>query len=347
MAQDNSLLKKVVVANIIAETKDTSTFELQPLDGWQPDYEAGQFITLVFNNGLHEDRRSYSFSSAPLLGEPMRITVKRVENGEYSRYMLDHIQKGDILLTSGISGRFTLPAETQVKQLFFIAAGSGITPVFSLLKTALQTTLLPVTLIYSNRTIGDTIFFNRLVALKEAYGDRLHIEFLYSTHADIKQKRLSNWLLLQLLPLLVKSSLRDCLFYICGPFDYMQMITITLLTEGTPKENIRKENFSTLPPVIKNKPPDTDAHNVEIHINHQSYNVAVQYPHSILAAAKAKGIVLPYSCEAGRCGSCAATCTEGKVWMAYNEVLVDEETEQGRILTCQGYPVSGDVKISF
>lgn len=347
MEQDNSLLKKVIVADIIAETKDTKTFELEPLDGWQPDYQAGQFITLIFNNGHREDRRSFSFSSAPLLGEPMRITVKRVENGEYSRHMLDHIQKGDVLITSGISGRFTLPTVTDAKQLFFIAAGSGITPVFSLLRTALQTTELPVTLIYSNKTIDDTIFFNRLVKLKEMYGERLHIEFLYSTHSDIKQKRLSNWLLLQLLPLLLKSDLHKCLFYICGPFDYMQMITITLLTEGASKENIKKENFSTIPPVIKNRPPDTDAHNVEIHINNNTYNLQVQYPQSILAAAKNKGIPLPYSCEAGRCSSCAATCTEGKVWMAYNEVLLDDEVKNGRILTCQGYPVGGDVKINF
>ena len=103
----------------------------------------------------------------------------------------------------------------------------------------------------------------------------------------------------------------------------------------------------TLPRLVIPKPPDTDVHNVTIHINNKEYQLSIQYPASILAIAKKNKIELPYSCEAGRCGSCVATCTKGKIWMAYNEVLTDEEVEKGRVLVCQGFPVDGDAEISF
>ncbi|RFM28900.1 hypothetical protein DXN05_09030 [Deminuibacter soli] len=342
--------QRLQITAIHEETPVCKTFELQPLDKWEPQYTAGQFLTLVFSKNGTERRRSYSFSSAPLLGEPMRITIKRVVNGEYSRQLLDHSKTGDILTTAGISGLFQLPEGTalqQTQQLFFLAAGSGIVPVFALLKTALHTTQLPVILVFSNRSAADAIFYNELQLLQQTFAGRLHIEFLFSDIAHVRKSRLSNWLLLQLLQELVTVPITKCLFYMCGPFEYMQTIGITLLAEGVPALHIRKENFSSIPPAKKPAPPDTGAHKATIHLHHHTHEVMVQYPHSILAAAKAKGIELPYSCEAGRCGSCIATCTSGKIWMAYNEILVNEEIAQGRILTCQSFPVDGDVEIKF
>lgn len=341
------MFKKVRVSKVISETADTKTFVLEPLD-WQLEYKAGQFITFVFLHRGKEFRRSYSFSSSALLNEPMCVTIKRVENGEFSRFMLSHVKQGDELVTSGISGYFQLPEDLSgIGQLIFFAAGSGITPEYSLMKTVLATTSLPVTLIYSNKSVADTIFFEEIIRLQELYSGRLHTEFLYSTNIDIKHRRLSNWLLPQLLYPSLKVPLRECLFYLCGPFDYMQMITITLLTEGVDARNIKKENFNTLQPVRKAVPPDLEPHKVDIHINGKSYSLNVQYPDSILTQAKKEGIELPYSCEAGRCGSCSATCVQGKVWMAYNEVLLDDEIARGRVLTCQGFPQWGDVELEF
>lgn len=344
---EKSLFKKVKVIKVISETGDTKTFVLEPID-WQPDYKAGQFITFVFLHRGKEFRRSYSFSSSPLLNEPMSVTIKRIENGEFSRFMLSHVKEGDELITSGISGYFQLPGDlTNIGQLIFFAAGSGITPQYALIKTALAATSLPVTLIYSNRSVSDTIFFGDIIRLQEQYSGRLHTEFLYSTNIDIKHRRLSNWLLPQLLYPSLKVPLQECLFYLCGPFDYMQMISITLLTEGVIATNIKKENFNTLEPVRKAIPPDKEPHKVDIHFNERDYSLIVQYPDSILTQAKKQGIELPYSCEAGRCGSCSATCVKGEVWMAYNEVLLDDEISKGRVLTCQGFPVWGDVELRF
>jgi ring-1,2-phenylacetyl-CoA epoxidase subunit PaaE len=124
----------------------------------------------------------------------------------------------------------------------------------------------------------------------------------------------------------------------------MQTVEITLKVH-VPSENIVRENFSALPRLVLPTPPDTGEHLVTIVSGDKVYEVRVRFPHSILSAARKQQIELPYSCEAGRCGSCAATCTSGKIWMAYNEVLVDKELEKGRILTCQGFPVFGDARI--
>lgn len=347
MNTGNSLYKEIQITRVIAETHEAKSFEFVAAGDWNPIYETGQFITLVFNKGNKEDRRSYSFSSTPALNEPLRITVKRIVNGEYSRQLFNHVHVGDILNSSGISGFFRLPQDYKnVKQIFFLAAGSGITPVYSLLKTVLHSTPLPVTLVYSNHSKKTTIFYRELLQLQEKFKDRFKIEFLFSHSNRVYKSRLSKWVLTELLQQ-YHIPLQETLFYMCGPVAYMLMASITLITAGVPQHNIKKEIFSTQKHSIKPLPPDTDEHHVELHINNQVYQLPVQYPDTILSAAKKQNIHLPYSCEAGNCGSCAATCVKGKVWMAYNEVLMDDEIEKGKVLTCQGYPIEGDVVIQF
>jgi ferredoxin-NADP reductase len=334
------------IVNIVTETKAAKTFVLQPLNGWQPQYKAGQFITLLFNTMHGEKRRSYSISSSVLLNEPLCITIKKMDNGEFSRLMLAHAKVGDVLLSSGISGFFLLPDnDNEAEQFFFLAAGSGITPCYSLIKTLLHTTNKNIVLIYSNKNEDETLFFKQLQLLQNNFSSRFTIHFLFSNKINVYESRLSNWLLQQLLDKYLAVPKEKALFYLCGPFEYMQMITITLLNEGIQQKNIRKENFNSLPRIIKPMPPDTEVHNVSIHFQSKVYNIAVQYPQTVLAAAKENNIALPYSCEAGRCGSCAATCVQGKFWMAYNEVLMDDELAKGRILCCQAYPVNGDGEI--
>lgn len=334
------------IEKIITETKDAKTFVLQPLNSWQPDYKPGQFITLVFDTKHGEKRRSYSISSSSLLNEPLSITIKKVDNGEFSRQMLRHAKVGDVLSCSGISGFFVLSEEDEIKQFFFFAAGSGITPCYSLIKTLLYTTNKTVVLIYSNKSEEEAIFYNELKRLQNDFIQRFQIHFLFSNRINVYESRLSNWLLQQLLSKYLSIAKEKVLFYLCGPFEYMQTITITLLNEGVAQKNIRKENFNSLPRVVKPVPPDTDPHKVSIYIKDEVYHITVQYPQTVLAAAKENNIAVPYSCEAGRCGSCAATCTNGKFWMAYNEVLMDDELAKGRILCCQAYPVQGDAEIT-
>ncbi|MEO6406659.1 MAG: ferredoxin--NADP reductase [Ferruginibacter sp.] len=342
----NNIIKRLEVSNIISETNDARTFELKPLDGWKPEYQAGQFVTLVFNTRHGEKRRSYSISSSPLLNEPLAITIKKIDNGEFSRLLVYHTKPGDILYSSGIGGFFLLPKDTNaVKQYFFLAAGSGITPCYGMIKTILAKSNSMVVLIYSNRTEADTIFYNQLQRLNAVYPERLIIHYLFSNLLDVYRSRLGNWLLHEFLNKYLQDE-HHAKFYVCGPFDYMHMVGLGLAAR-IPAENIHKENFSSLPRLFIPRPPDTDEHKVTIHFSGQEFIIPVQYPATILAAAKAKGIQLPFSCEAGRCGSCATTCTKGKIWMAYNEVLTNDEVEAGRALICQSFPVGGDVIIEF
>jgi ring-1,2-phenylacetyl-CoA epoxidase subunit PaaE len=334
------------ITQIIQETKDSKTFVLKSLDNTLNQYQAGQFLTLVFETPTGEKRRSYSLSSAPLLREAISITIKKVDNGEFSRSLLTHAQVGDVLLASGINGMFTLPKNlNQVEQFFFLAAGSGITPCFSLIKTLLHTTNKKIVLIYSNKNEEQTIFYNQLLQLQKAFPTQLTIQLLLSNNTSVYNSRLSNWLLQQLLKQLLQTEKSNALFYLCGPFEYMQMATITLLGASIPSSNIKKENFDSLPRKEKPLPPNTNAHSIILNIQGEKHVLSVQYPNSILAAAKKNNLAIPYSCEAGRCGSCAATCTKGKVWMAYNEVLLDEELAKGRILCCQAYPLNDEVEV--
>jgi ferredoxin-NADP reductase len=338
------------IQKIIRETDDTHTFQLKNLSGKEINYVAGQFLSFVFEkrNG-EEERRNYSISSAAVLEEPLSITVKRIPNGEFSRQLTDYAKEGDTLFTIGASGFFTLPSpEDMPAQFFFFAAGSGITPVFSLIKTLLFTyPETKIVLVYSNPSPSKTIFYQSLLDLKSRYNDRLHVEFLFSNATAIHHKRLGIYLLENLLDKYISGTIQQTLFYLCGPFEYMRMITIVLRNQGVPKPNIRKEIFIIDKPVQKELPSDTETHNITALLDGNEYVFAAQYPDTILQSAKKLHITLPYSCESGQCGTCAATCISGKVWMWRNDVLLDEEMAKGKVLTCTGYAVGGDVVLKY
>ncbi|MFT4092978.1 MAG: iron-sulfur cluster-binding domain-containing protein [Niabella sp.] len=348
MDKDTSIIKELEIKAVIKETNAARTIILNPLNDWQPQYKAGQFLTLVFNTKSGEQRRSYSLSSSPDANEPLSITVKKLDNGEFSRWLVYKAKAGNILHTSGISGFFTLPENSKEKIFCFLAAGSGITPCFSLIKTLLFTTAQKVFLFYSNRNEADTIFHDTLKTLQEKYKGRFFIHFMYSNRLDVYYSRLSHWLLTRLLDEHFSNfSKTDLLFYVCGPFDYMLMATISLRNNGILNHQIIKEDFNPQPPARLPEPPDKEKHRVVIHIGAHTHTLTVQYPHSIVAAAKQAHIAVPYSCEAGRCGSCIATCISGKIWMACNEILMEDEIAKGRVLTCQGYPVGGNAEIIY
>jgi ring-1,2-phenylacetyl-CoA epoxidase subunit PaaE len=344
------LYKQVVIASIKEEKKDVKTFTLAAADGKPIPYTAGQFITLLFNHHHKEERRSFSICSSPELGEPLAVTVKRVDNGAYSRWLTDRATEGATLLTTGASGLFIIPGNIAVyKQVFFFAAGIGITPIFSIIKTLLHTVAdTHIVLIYSNRSKEDAVFYDELSGLAAQHSDRFRIEFLYSTAFDLSRARLSKLLLPTLLEEYRTAEKKDMLFYLCGPSDYMRMVIITLEEQGIDTAQIKRENFNTNgTPVRKIEPPDKTTHTAHIHLGSDTYDVVVQYPDSILQAAKKQGVHLPYSCETGRCGSCAALCVQGKIWLSYNEVLMDADLAAGKTLTCVGHPVNGDVTLQI
>lgn len=347
--QDTSSLYHTLTIKAIGE--EVPNFKTFVLEGERPiSYKAGQYITLVDTGSGEEVRRSYSIASAPALGEPLTIGVKRVENGHFSRLLVDKARVGDRLLTTGAGGLFTLPEDAEnYKQLFFFAAGSGITPIFSLVKTALHDhPHLHLVLIYSNASREKAIFREALESLARQYPRQLHIEALYSNAANLSKARLYRELLLQFLKSLSTAPVSQTLYYICGPEAYMRMVLYTLQGEGVPPGNIRRENFviqRIKPP--RAAPPDTGPHMVSLHLFGKDYRFTVQYPDTILSAARRQGLAMPYSCEVGRCGSCVALCTRGKIWLSYNEVLTEKEVARGMVLTCVAHPIEGDVRVEI
>ncbi|WP_224997804.1 flavin reductase family protein [Cesiribacter sp. SM1] len=340
-----SLYKTLTLGKIKEEVPGVKSFIFEEPDTGQIQYQAGQYLTFVIPGGEQEVRRSYSITSSPALAEPLSIVVKRVPNGIFSRHMLDHARPGDKLQTIGAGGFFTLPADlSDIRQIFFFAAGSGIAPIYSLMKTVLHTyPQISVVLIYSNNAPQSTIYLQELQQLEKAFRGSLQIEFLFSISKNLSRARLYKDLLKALLKEYATVPGHQLLSYICGPVNYMRMCVYGLRQANVPAENIRREIFHIPQIVHKIEPPDTDLHRVTFRLGGQSHQLEVQYPDTILDAARKKGISLPYSCELGRCGNCVAKCRKGQVWMLNNEVLTERDLEQGLILTCVGYPIGGDV----
>ncbi|MBR2647362.1 MAG: ferredoxin--NADP reductase [Sediminibacterium sp.] len=338
------------ITAIYSETKDTKSFELVSTNGEAINYKAGQFLPLIFKhiNG-EEVRRNYSLSSSPFVDSPLTITVKAVANGEFSRMLVNKAVIGDELEALEPAGFFVLPEKISTHQHFyFFAAGSGITPIFSLIKTLLHTTdNTQMVLVYSNSSKEQTIFYEALNHLTARYADRFRIIYFFSDAVDMARKRISTYSLGRLFDELAIKQEVGALFYLCGPTDYMQFISIYLRSYGIKDGHIRKEQFDVLVPEIKPEPEDKAAHLVTILLNKEVYQLKVQYPQTILQAAKESQIDLPFSCESGQCGTCAATCTSGNIFMWRNDMLMDEEIAKGRVLTCTGYPVEGDCEIEF
>ncbi|OKS89398.1 ferredoxin--NADP reductase [Mucilaginibacter polytrichastri] len=334
---------QLIVDSIKQETSDTATFYLRPANGQQVHYEAGQFITLIFTHHDEEITRSYSLSSSPD-EELLSITIKRISNGEISRFMLSHTKPGDELTAIQPAGRFILPESGSHRRLIYFAAGSGIVPVFAQLKHALLRGLdLQMVLIYSSQSNNDIIFKPQLDELAAAHPGKFLVKYLISDEAN----RLNNLMLEKLVKQLTNQHYHDTLFYICGPFPYMRMVQFALHYMGVQSANIRKENFvlETIPVIsnITNFPP----RKIRIFFKNEWHDLVAGENQSILQAALQNNIPLPYSCRSGACSACFAKCTSGKVEVVSNEVLTPEDLKNGYVLTCTGHALTDDVVIEF
>ncbi|MDF2431746.1 MAG: 3-ketosteroid 9alpha-monooxygenase subunit [Mucilaginibacter sp.] len=324
------------------ELPDTATFFFSETSGKKIQYKAGQFITLVFTHHDEEIRRSYSLSSSPD-DELLSVTVKRIENGEISRYLLTKIKQGDVLQAVEPAGRFIITGFEEEKDILLFAAGSGVTPIFSQLKYILNREgKSRFTLVYSNQNESTILFKDELNTLALKYPERLKIIHLLSSEAN----RLNNLVVERLVKQYV-SDLNKAEIYTCGPFTYMRMIRLTLFFMGLEPSQIRKENFvlETVPvsPVVISYPP----RRVRIHFKNETYDLVTGENQSILQAALQNNIQLPYSCRVGDCSTCSAVCKSGKVEMVKNDVLTDADLAAGWILTCTGHALTDDVVIEY
>lgn len=332
---------------------ETLILSFDVVDGQKPVYKAGQFLTLVFTIQNREVRRSYSLCSSPDVDEPLAIAIKRVENGEISRFLHHKTRVGDVLHALPPNGQFVYePQQDLERTVFLFAAGVGITPVFSILKTALATeSRSKIVLVYSSRSVDETLFYQQLNELQEQHLERFKIIYVSSQAKNLLMARLNVFLIEKIVREDMQFDTRNALFYTCGPIDYMVTCRITLLQMGFDIGQIRRETF-VLPEdevdeddMTEKEVKDKNTYQVVLKLRGQEYQLAVPYDKTILQAGLEHKIDIPYSCRAGICSTCTATCTKGGVRMDYNEILLDDELAAGRVLVCTGHPTADGTTI--
>jgi ring-1,2-phenylacetyl-CoA epoxidase subunit PaaE len=344
------------VKAIQPESTGTKTIFLERMDGQDLVYKAGQFLTILFSFHHRHLRRSYSLSTAPGIDPVPAITVKRVQNGEISRYMLDHLRIGDELTCLPPAGRFTLdsvdallsggqslPVNREPATLLFIAAGSGIVPIFSLLKAALSSSSeVSLILVSQQHDEAASPFRAQLGQMQKTYGPRFQWIDLLST----LDGHLSNWRLEELLITILPELPVLANVYLCGPSSFMRMVLFTLRLMGFPGESIKKENF--IVEYVPSAPVDIDPSPkmITVRAGGMVWQFEAVWPQTILQAGLAHQVHLPYSCRGGRCSTCVAKCLRGKVTMTINEVLTEDDLREGLVLPCVGYAET-DVELTY
>lgn len=342
------------IISLQKEPNDNLQIELGAVDNETlPTFISGQFITLVFHIQGKEVRRSYSLMTSPFENKATwTIGVKWIENGEISNILHYKLKVGDIVDVNEPQGQCTfVPNKSLERTIFLFAAGIGITPLLSIMKTVLlQEPLSKVVLIYSNKSEKLTPFRLVLSDLEKLFERRLNIVWIYSNDKKLHLARLNRDYIHSILEMhAVKEKSRN-LFYTCGPIIYMDLCRFTLLGAGYEVDQIKKETF--LPPEnemdeddASEKVIDKNTYKITLLFRGKSYALEVPYYETILTAGLKQGIKLPYSCQSGMCSTCVSKCLQGKITMDYNEVLTDTEVENGRILLCTGHPTSNETVI--
>ena len=344
----------LTVTDIIHETADVVTVRLTPSNGEIVSYRPGQFLAIDFKIKGREIRRSFSLSSVPGIDPDLAITIKRISNGEISNYVYRHLKVGDEIRALPPAGRFVLDRAGEKRDVFMIAAGSGITPIFSIIKDSLKNDPLSrIVLIYSNRNEKSTIFYNQINELVNQYPVRFKCIYIFSDPID-KNYLYKGHLSLELLNELIENNLQSdrskADFMLCGPFDYMRKSEMIIVAMGFDKSMIHKENFVVIAEQEAiNSPPVQEPGDkiVTVKYKGQVFDLIVPVGKPILKVALEKNIYLPYSCQGGICGTCSAICTNGEIKMSINDVLTQKELDKGWILTCVGYPITKDVEIDY
>ena len=348
------------VKKLNRETEDcvSVVFEVPPELREAFAFRQGQSLTVrKYLNG-EELRRNYSICSSPLDGI-LQVAVKKVAGGLFSTYANEQLKEGDFLDVMPPVGKFHTELDpAQKKSYLAFAAGSGITPVLSLIKTTLATEPQSrFTLVYGNRTRASIIFKEALEALKDRYLDRFRIYHILSrekTEADINHGRIDRQKCDQLFGKLIDLDGTDEVF-LCGPEEMIFCVRDYLLEKTFPKEHIHFELF-TIPGQKKStandqRPMANDtgpSAKVSVRLDGILFDFLLGYgSRSILDAALAEGADLPYACKGGVCCTCKARLLEGEVSMDVNWGLEQDEIDRGFILTCQSHPKTERVVVDF
>ena len=339
----------VNIQEVIQETADAVSVVFNIPENLKSNFsfKAGQYITLKKEINGEEIRRAYSICSPPKSNE-IKVAIKAVENGKFSVYATTSLKKGDAIEISEPEGFFTLEPETNKNYIGF-AAGSGITPVLSMIKTVLESeSSSTFTLVYGNKSIKDTIFFDELNNLKKNFTNRFNLHYIYSRE-NVKNS-LRGRIDQNVTNYFVKNMYKETSFdaaFLCGPEEMINEVSSTLESNNIAKENIHFELFTTSVDEEKASQVSEGQTEITVLLDDEETTFTMQQTDDILAASLRNDLDAPYSCQGGVCSSCLAKVTEGKAVMVKNSILTDGEVKDGFILTCQAHPTTQKITVDF
>ncbi|WP_266202274.1 ferredoxin--NADP reductase [Pontibacter kalidii] len=352
------------VVEITHETADAATIHFEHPEKHTIAYKPGQFLTLILPVEGKEIRRSYSLSSTPHEAPRLSVTVKRVEGGLMSNYLLDHLQVGQEVKVMEPIGNFCLTcAPTNQRQVLLFGAGSGITPLMSILKAVLrEEPNSKVTLLYGNRDEDSVIFREQLQQLQAQHQGRLQVVHIYSQprQACDHRGRMNQSMIIKILERLQLAKVSDAVYYMCGPEGMMEEVRHALSVLRVPVDRIFRESFVSNKLLDKQEQEaqhgavmssdedgEISTQTVTVIYEGSEYSFVVEPDQTILEAALEQDIDLPYSCQAGLCTACRGKCLSGKVHLDEREGLSDAEMEEGYVLNCVGHPLTSNVVIEI
>ncbi|WP_439127838.1 2Fe-2S iron-sulfur cluster-binding protein [Polaribacter sp.] len=339
---------KVTIQEIKQETANAVSIVFNIPENLKSEFNftAGQYITLQKVIKGEELRRAYSICSTPKSGE-IRVAVKKVENGTFSVYATSDLKVGDEIEISAPEGRFQLKPEANKNYIAF-AAGSGITPILSMVKTVLENQPnATFTLVYGNKSIADTIFYDDLLDLDIEY-DNFNLEFVCSR--EQQENMLFGRIDKPFTNFFIKNKYKDISFdaaFLCGPEEMIHTVSNTLKEANFTDENIYFELFTVTEDenaVAEIKEGTTE---ITVMLDDEETTFTMSQTDNVLAASLRNELDPPYSCQGGVCSSCLAKVTEGNAVMTKNSILTDGEVADGFVLTCQAHPTTAKLKIDF
>jgi 3-ketosteroid 9alpha-monooxygenase subunit B len=335
------------VAQVVQETADAVSlqFELSAEQEAQFHYRPGQFLTLRLPWQGEHLLRCYSMSSAPTVDASLRVTIKRLVEGRGSNWVCDHVGVGDVIEVMPPAGVF-VPRSLDGDFLLF-AGGSGVTPVFSILRSVLLRGRGQVRLIYANRDEQSVIFREALKELGAQYADRFDVIHLLDSVQGVPNISLLRRL---------AAGMPAAQAFICGPGPFMNAAETALRELKLAPERIHVERFVSLPSEeardeeLRQALDETvgiELAQVFIDLDGKTHELECHGNETILAAAERAGLELPSSCQAGMCASCMCEVIEGEVKLLHNDVLDERDLSQGLTLTCQAVPQSSSVRLKY
>jgi 3-ketosteroid 9alpha-monooxygenase subunit B len=297
-------------------------------------YKAGQFLTLQVQVAGRQHRRCYSMSSSPHSGDGLQITIKRDPGGLVSNWLNDTAAAGDEIHAAPPEGRFVLGEDG--RDIVAFAGGGGITPIFSLIGSALAGTGRRVRLFYANRSRDSVIFERSLAALAEANPDRLVVAHHFDEESGVVERAAIESFI---------ATGEDVDYYICGPGPFMDTVEAAALSAGVPRARVHLERFEVAATSSGDITPTTEE--VTIELDRRTTTMRYRQGDTLLQCVRSAGLRAPYSCEIGSCGTCMARIVEGSARMVNNDALDDDEVADGWVLTCQSLPTSRTVRVVF